>query len=84
MQGKQRKRSVRTLTAKGRQRKAAPLVNRKKSYQVIITQKTLTFNAFTASVFTNRVGCNQADNVNNININAFKIEERKQVREHTH
>lgn len=42
------------------------------------------FSAFTASVFTNRIRCNQADNVKNTNINAFKIEEKKQVRERTH
>lgn len=42
------------------------------------------FSAFTASVFTNRVRCNQADNVSNTNNNAFKTEERKQVREYTH
>lgn len=42
------------------------------------------FSAFTASVFTNRIRCNQADNVSNTNNNAFKTEERKQVREYTH
>lgn len=87
MQGKQRKRSKRTLTARRRQRKAGPLFNREKKLSSHGTKKTLIFSAFSAfstSVFTNRVRFNQADNVNNTNNNAFKIEERKQVREYTH
>lgn len=35
------------------------------------------FNAFTVSVFTKKVRCNQADNVINTNNKAFKIEKRR-------
>lgn len=42
------------------------------------------FNGFTASVFTKKVRCNQADNVINTNNKAFKIEKRKRVREYKH
>lgn len=42
------------------------------------------FNAFTASVFTKKVRCNQAGNIINTNKKVFKIEKRKQVREIKH
>lgn len=78
------KKISKNINCKGKTNESWSIIQEEKKLSSHGIKKTFMFSAFTASVFTNGVRCNQADNVNNTNINAFKIEERKQVREHTY